>query len=86
MARLGVFDGTAVAMLGIRDWRFEAPIRFGDTIHAEITIDDTRATSDGQRGIIFRKVRLIRQDGVVAQSGELPLLMRRTPTGTSSTA
>ena len=39
-ARTGMLDGSALAFLGIEDWRFQKPIFFGDTIHARTTIAD----------------------------------------------
>jgi acyl dehydratase len=43
--RTQMFSGSAIAMLGIRDWRFTAPIFIGDTVHAKMTIDAVRPTS-----------------------------------------
>jgi len=76
VARLGVFEGTAVAALGIENWRYHAPVFFGDTVHVVVTIADTRLTSDGQRGILFRDYELVNQDGVTVQSGRMPIMVR----------
>lgn len=58
-----------IAALGIRDWRYKAPIFIGDTLHIEMEIADKRITSKGDRYVLQRRIRLINQDGVVVQEG-----------------
>jgi acyl dehydratase len=77
MDRLGVFDGSAIAMLGIDEWRFRAPIMVGDTITVEMTITSLRLTSGGDRGIVGRHYRIRNQDGVTVQEGNIGLMVRR---------
>lgn len=79
IARTGIFDGTAIAFLGIDGWRFSKPIFFGDTIHVEFTISAMRETKNPGAGIITRAVRIVNQDGVTVQSGEMTLMVRRHP-------
>src|SRR6201996_998478 len=57
--RTGLFSGTAIAMLGIRDWTFTAPMFIGDTIHLRLEIIDVRRTSAGDRGVVQRYFELI---------------------------
>ena len=64
-----------VAALGLRDWSFKAPLFIGDTVHTEVTISDTRVTSNGRRGVIGRTIRLMKHDGTVAQEGIADLLV-----------
>src|SRR5689334_10708257 len=44
LSRVGVIDGSAVALLEVA-WKFRAPVRFGDTLTAAITVAETRETS-----------------------------------------
>jgi acyl dehydratase len=74
--RTGLFDGSVVAMLGIRDWRFKAPIFVGDTLHFEMEIVSKRLTSKGDRGIVDRKFGLINQRGEVVQEGHIGAMIR----------
>jgi acyl dehydratase len=78
--RLGIFENAMIALLGIEDWRFHAPIHIGDTVHVELEIIGTRATSDGRRGIVHRRYSLLNQRDELVQQGVLPLLMRRAST------
>ena len=74
--RTGLFEGSVVAMLGIRDWRFKAPIFVGDTLHFEMEIVSKRLTSKGDRGIVDRKFGLINQRGEVVQEGHIGAMIR----------
>lgn len=79
MTRTGVFEAGTIALLGIEEWRFKAPIRDGDTVHVVIDIEDTKLTSDGERGVLRRRVSLVNQRDEVCQTGVLPLLMKCRP-------
>lgn len=41
-SRLGLFDGTGVATLGVTKVRFSKPVRPGDTIHGELEVISRR--------------------------------------------
>lgn len=77
VARLGIFDGTALAMMGIDDWRFLKPVLFGDTVHVKMTIAEKRATSRPDRGVLRRKFEIVNQRGELLQVGHISLMCRR---------
>jgi acyl dehydratase len=78
--RLGVFSGSAIAMLGIDDWKFTAPIFIGDTIHLELTILAVRPSlSKPDRGVVERRFELRNQRGDLVQVGRIDVLVRRAP-------
>lgn len=68
-AQLGHLIGTAVAALGIDEWRFLAPIFLGDTVHLRTTVVSARPTSKPDRGVLKRKMELINQRGETVQTG-----------------
>lgn len=74
--RTGLFGGSAIAMLGIREWQFKAPIFVGDTLRFEMEIVSKRLTSKGDRGIVDRKFRLINQRDEVVQEGHIGIMLR----------
>ena len=78
--RAGYFSGTAVAQLGIRDWRYERPVFIGETIHVKLRIGALRATSDGKRGIVDREIAIHNQRGEVVAHGTIPVMLRRRGT------
>ncbi|WP_308159285.1 MaoC/PaaZ C-terminal domain-containing protein [Curtobacterium sp. ISL-83] len=75
IARTGVFEGSAVALLGIDQWRFTAPVFIGDTVTCEVEILGTRLTSSGTTGIVERRVALRNQHGEVVQQGRMDVMV-----------
>jgi acyl dehydratase len=78
--RLGIFSGSAIAMLGIDDWKFTQPVFIGDTLHLALTIVGVRpSSSKPDRGIVERRFELKNQRGEVCQAGRIDVLVRRRP-------
>ncbi|PZF60457.1 dehydratase [Curtobacterium sp. MCBD17_034] len=75
IARTGVFEGSAVALLGIDGWRFTAPVFIGDTLTCTVEILSTRRTSSGRTGIVERTVTLRNQHGEVVQTGRMDVMV-----------
>lgn len=75
-SRLDLIDGTVIALLGVQ-WDFRAPVRAGDTIHAIITVAETRPTRDPARGLLTLAFDIGNQSGTTVQDGTARLLMRR---------
>ncbi|GAA1683615.1 MaoC family dehydratase [Citricoccus zhacaiensis] len=68
-ARMGEFDGTAIAALGVDEWVFLAPIFIGDTVRLRTTIQSAKTTSKPDRGVVARQMELVNQDNTVVQRG-----------------
>lgn len=79
VTRTGIFDGTTIALLSIKEWKFLGPIYFGDTIHIEFEITMMRETSKPDTGIMERLMRVVNQRGETVQSGEMVTMVRRRP-------
>lgn len=79
LQQLGIFDGSAIAMLNVKELNFRKPLFIGDTVHLELTILSARATRDGARGVIGRRFRLVNQHGEAAQEMLSDVLVRRRP-------
>ncbi|EWT07319.1 dehydratase [Intrasporangium chromatireducens Q5-1] len=79
ITRLGVFEASTIALLGIEDWRFRGPVFDGDTIRVEVLIEDKKLTSDGERGVLRRRYQLMNQRDEVVQEGVMPLLVKCRP-------
>lgn len=50
--RSGIFGTSVLAWLGLDDMRLPLPVRFGDTIHADIHVRECRPTSKPGRGLV----------------------------------
>ncbi len=80
MLRLGILEGTALALLGIEGWRFTAPVFFGDTLHVEFHVAEVRESrSQPDRGIVTFACRYVNQDGQAVQEGRQAVMVRRRP-------
>lgn len=72
------FLGSAVITdLGIRDWRYLLPLFVGDTVHVEMEITGKRITSNPARGVLERRLRLVKASGALAHEGISTLLIAR---------
>jgi len=78
--RTGLFEGTAIAFLGVDSWKFQAPIFFGDTIRVKMKVVEKRPSkSKPDRGIVKLFLEVIKQDETIVQSGYKTIMVRRTP-------
>ena len=76
--RLDLITDSAIAFLKIEDWTFLAPVFFGDTLHAEITVKEiVNSRSKPDRGILKLYFELVKQDGTVCQTGTKCIMMKR---------
>ena len=56
-----VLGENTLAGLGMDEFRFNAAVRPGDTLGAEVTIEKKKETSDATRGILSVRVRVMNQ-------------------------
>jgi acyl dehydratase len=68
-ASLGQLDGTAIAALGVDEWKFLKPILFNDTIRLRATVVSSRPTSKPDRGVLVRRMDLLNQRDELVQTG-----------------
>jgi len=79
-ARTGELRETAVAFLGIEDWRFLGPIFVGDTIFVDYVLAELRdSRSRPTQAIATFDVSVVNQDGTVVQRGRKALLVSKVP-------
>jgi 3-hydroxybutyryl-CoA dehydratase len=79
--RTGLLEGTVLAFREIQEWKFVKPIFIGDTIHAVLTISETKAMPRIGAGALIASVEVRNQNDEVCQRGTLNLLMLSKPTG-----
>lgn len=73
---------TGIALAGIEDWKFKAPVFFGDTIQVKVSISDIiPSRSKIDRGIVKFFFEVLKQDGSVVQQGTKVIMMKRSPEG-----
>ena len=78
--RTGELRETAVAFLGIADWRFVGPIFIGDTIFVNYRLAELRdSKSKPTQAVATFDVEVVNQDGQVVQRGRKALLVSKVP-------
>src|SRR5215475_5030018 len=78
--RTGEFRETAIAFLGINEWKFIGPIFVGDTIFVNYRIVELRDTrSKPTQAIAVFDVEVVTQDERVVQRGRKALLVSKVP-------
>jgi acyl dehydratase len=79
MHQMGIFDGSAVAMLSLERWQFHLPITVGQTLKLRMTITETVKGSSQRTGRLGRRLELLDQDARVVQDGDSALLILKRP-------
>ena len=79
MHQMGIFDGTAVAMLSLKEWTFKAPILIGQTLRLQLTVTELDPGSSARVGRLGRHLQLVDQHGQVVQEGSSDLLILKRP-------
>lgn len=76
--RTGFLDQTAIALLSVDDWKFRAPVFFGDTIRVKVRVSDKKESkSKPDRGVVTLYLEILNQNDVVVQSGYKAIMMKR---------
>lgn len=79
-ARTGELRQTAIAFLGISDWRFVAPLFVGDTMFVNYTVSELRdSRSHPENAIATFEVHVVNQHEQVVQQGHKALLCSKKP-------
>lgn len=76
--RIGVTDGTALALTGV-SWRFRAPAFIGDTVRLIARVAAKREVDKPDRGLVFWDARLVNQREAILCEGEMVRMVRRRP-------
>lgn len=76
--QLGILERTVLGFRGF-EMKFSSPVYIGDTIHAELKVQAVKAARRLGGGVVTLEIRIIKQDGKIAQKGSLSLLMMSRP-------
>jgi len=77
--RTGLLEGTVIAFREIQEWKFVKPIYIGDTVHAVLTIAETKALPRIGGGALIANVEVRNQSNETLQKGTLNLLVMSKP-------
>jgi 3-hydroxybutyryl-CoA dehydratase len=76
--RLGFMEDTVVAFRGL-EWKFNAPVFAGDTIHLRVTVEEIKAMPRLDGGIVKFKMEVINQRGETVNRGTWDILCKALP-------
>lgn len=71
----GIIEGTVLAFREL-EWKFSRPVMIGDTVHAEIEVEETKALPRLGGGNVTMKVTVRNQDGDVVHRGRWIMLVK----------
>jgi acyl dehydratase len=72
-----VLGPNTIAGLGMDAFRFQQPVRVGDTLHAEVEVLEKKETRDAGRGVLTLAIRVLNQRDDVALDYRASVLLKR---------
>jgi acyl dehydratase len=79
IVRLGFIEDSILGFREIDGWKFSAPVFFGDTIHVEAMVTETRAIPRLGGGLVTLQVEIHNQAGKIVQQGSWSMLVKNRP-------
>ncbi len=77
--RTGILEGTVMAWREINEWKFVKPVLIGDTLHAELTINETKAIPRLKGGSVVLSIDTQNQNGETVMRGIWTVLVLSKP-------
>jgi 3-hydroxybutyryl-CoA dehydratase len=74
----GIIEGTVLAFREL-EWKFSRPVMIGDTVHAVVEIDETKALPRLGGGSVRMKVTVLNQRGETVHRGHWDMLVQSKP-------
>jgi acyl dehydratase len=74
--QLGIFEGTTIAVLNMTI-NYKGPVKFGDTIHLELTVSEKKESSKPTRGIVTFQTEIKNQKDELVIDGQWVVMMTR---------
>ncbi|MCG3139488.1 MAG: Bifunctional protein PaaZ [Anaerolineae bacterium] len=73
---LGVFEGTTIALME-QVLQYKGAVKFGDTVHLELTVAEKKESSKPDRGVVIFSARVLNQENKIVIDGTWTTLMKR---------
>lgn len=77
-SRLGLIEGTTQAFTGL-EWKFRAPVKFGDTVRVRIAVKQKKAMPRLGGGFVIFDVAVLNQRDEIVQKGAWKVLLKSAP-------
>jgi len=79
MYRTRILEGTVLAFRSIDEWKFSAPVMFGDTVYCDLSVTEAREAKKLGGGMVSIGVKVVNQEGKTVQKGTLTVLVKSKP-------
>lgn len=76
----GIFEGTTIALME-QVLQYKGVVKFGDTVHLQLSVAEKRETSKKDRGVVIFDTQIKNQEGNNVIEGQWTLMMRRNNDG-----
>lgn len=80
ISRVGLLDGTALALLEIT-WKFGLFVSPADTIHVRVTVASVRPSRKVDRGVVDLGIDIVNQRNEIVQTGQAKVLLKTRGAG-----
>lgn len=77
--RTGIMEGTVMAWREINEWKFVKPVLIGDTLHAELTVGETKALPRLKGGTVILTIETKNQNDETVMRGVWTILVISKP-------
>jgi len=77
--RTGILEGTVLAFREINEWKFSLPVFIGDTVHAELEIDELKPLPRLGGGLVGLTIDVKNQGGQSVMKGRWTVLVASKP-------
>lgn len=75
LTQTGVLGERVVALVNL-NWDFSGPVRIGDTIRADVTVEEVRPTSKEGRNLVTFLLEVVNQRGEPVQTGRMRVIVK----------
>jgi acyl dehydratase len=79
--RSGILEGTVLAFREVNEWKFSLPVFIGDTIHADIEVDETKPFPRLGGGLVGLTFDVKNQAQQTVMKGRWTVLVATKPAG-----
>jgi acyl dehydratase len=75
LTQTGLLGERVIGLVNL-NWDFAEPVRIGDTIRANVTVEEVRPTSKGGRNLATFLFEVVNQRGETVQTGRLRVIVK----------
>ena len=79
--RTGILEGTVLAFREINDWKFSLPVYIGDTVYADLEVDEVKPFPRLGGGLVGLAFDVRNQSGQSVMKGRWTVLVASKPAG-----